>query len=202
MLGLPRERARECAKRACRSSGSITSCSACADIEASLAFYCERARPRARPGRRVAARARRSFPSVRIDATTIIDLFPAPPGYATERARQNMEHVCLVIEPADLDALAAQFPGFDTRRRSVRRAGSRVEPLRARSRRQHRRAEELSDVSKTRDRSVVEGAGRDVRHVREVRRRRADAVRRLDRRSTSPRTSSRAKRAPTPRSGS
>jgi catechol 2,3-dioxygenase-like lactoylglutathione lyase family enzyme len=41
------------------------------------------------------------FPSARIDATTIIDFFPeAPSG-------KNVEHVCLVIDPIDLDELAA-----------------------------------------------------------------------------------------------
>jgi len=41
------------------------------------------------------------FPSVRIDATTIIDLLPG------ERSGQNVDHLCLVVEPVDLDALAA-----------------------------------------------------------------------------------------------
>jgi catechol 2,3-dioxygenase-like lactoylglutathione lyase family enzyme len=41
------------------------------------------------------------FPSVRITAETIIDLFPG------ERTGQNQEHFCLTIEPADLDQLAA-----------------------------------------------------------------------------------------------
>jgi catechol 2,3-dioxygenase-like lactoylglutathione lyase family enzyme len=44
------------------------------------------------------------FPSVRLNATTIIDIFPA------ERSGENVNHVCLVVEDADLDALAAQFP--------------------------------------------------------------------------------------------
>lgn len=44
------------------------------------------------------------FPSVRVNAETLIDLFPA------ERTGENMGHFCLVIEPTDLDALAAQFP--------------------------------------------------------------------------------------------
>lgn len=45
------------------------------------------------------------FPSVRVTPTTIIDLFPA------ERDGTNMDHFCLVVEPTDLDALAAAFPG-------------------------------------------------------------------------------------------
>jgi len=44
------------------------------------------------------------FPSVRVNAHTIIDLFPA------ERTGENMNHICLVIEPDDLDAIAARFP--------------------------------------------------------------------------------------------
>jgi catechol 2,3-dioxygenase-like lactoylglutathione lyase family enzyme len=40
------------------------------------------------------------FPSVRLDATTIIDLF------AGERTGTNLDHVCVVIEPTDLDVLA------------------------------------------------------------------------------------------------
>jgi catechol 2,3-dioxygenase-like lactoylglutathione lyase family enzyme len=44
------------------------------------------------------------FPSVRVNAETIIDLFPA------ERTGENMNHICLVIEPDDLDAIAARFP--------------------------------------------------------------------------------------------
>ncbi len=45
------------------------------------------------------------FPSVRVDPQTILDLFPA------ERTGQNMNHFCLVVEPTDLDALVARFPG-------------------------------------------------------------------------------------------
>jgi catechol 2,3-dioxygenase-like lactoylglutathione lyase family enzyme len=45
------------------------------------------------------------FPSVRVNAATILDLFPA------ERTGENVNHFCLVIEPEDLDALAQRFPG-------------------------------------------------------------------------------------------
>ena len=41
------------------------------------------------------------FPSVRIDATTLIDLMHG------EWVGKNLHHFCLVIEPVDLDALAA-----------------------------------------------------------------------------------------------
>ena len=82
----------------------------CADIEVSLAFYCGElglAPDRVDEWRR----GETFFPSVRIDATTLIDLFPAPPDASNPTAvGRNMEHFCLVIEPADLDALAEQFP--------------------------------------------------------------------------------------------
>jgi catechol 2,3-dioxygenase-like lactoylglutathione lyase family enzyme len=41
------------------------------------------------------------FPSVRIDATTIIDLLPF------ERTGENLNHLCVVIDEVDLDALVA-----------------------------------------------------------------------------------------------
>ncbi|HTD49700.1 MAG TPA: VOC family protein, partial [Acidimicrobiia bacterium] len=82
----------------------------CADIEVSLAFYCDElglAPDRVDEWRR----GETFFPSVRIDATTLIDLFPAPPDAPDPTTvGRNMEHFCLVIEPADLDALAAHFP--------------------------------------------------------------------------------------------
>src|SRR5256885_16976617 len=43
------------------------------------------------------------FPSVRLNAMTIIDIFPA------ERTGENVNHFCLAVEDADLDALAEQF---------------------------------------------------------------------------------------------
>jgi|tagenome__1003787_1003787.scaffolds.fasta_scaffold20939603_3 catechol 2,3-dioxygenase-like lactoylglutathione lyase family enzyme len=82
----------------------------CTDIEASLTFYCDElglTPDRVEEWRR----GETFFPSVRIDATTLIDLFPAPPGYAPDANGKNMEHFCVVIAPADLDALAAHFPG-------------------------------------------------------------------------------------------
>jgi catechol 2,3-dioxygenase-like lactoylglutathione lyase family enzyme len=75
-----------------------------ADVEASIAFYCDELGlepERVEEWRRGEV----LFPSVRIDATTLIDLFGAP------RDGQNLDHFCLVIEPTDLDALAARFPG-------------------------------------------------------------------------------------------
>lgn len=74
------------------------------DVERSLRWYTE---VLGLPGERVDEwrRGEIFFPSVRLDATTLIDIFPSdalPPG-----APRNLVHFCLVIEPADLDALAA-----------------------------------------------------------------------------------------------
>ena len=76
----------------------------CADVEASLAFYCDEL---GLEPERVEEWRRGDvlFPSVRIDPATLIDLFGA------ERDGRNLDHFCLVIEPTDLDALAARFPG-------------------------------------------------------------------------------------------
>ncbi len=83
----------------------------CANIETSLAFYCDELG--LEPDRvEEWRRGETFFPSVRIDATTLIDLFPAPPDYVADPmgAGRNMEHFCLVVDPVDLDALAEQFP--------------------------------------------------------------------------------------------
>ena len=76
----------------------------CADVERSLAFYTETL---GLDGDRVDEwrRGEVPFPSVRVSPTVVIDLFAAP------RDGVNMDHVCLVIEPTDLDAIAAEFPG-------------------------------------------------------------------------------------------
>ncbi len=75
----------------------------CRDVERSLAFYVGTLGLQAmhvdewRSGHLF-------FPSVRISSSTIIDLIDeAPTG-------SNIDHICLVIEPTDLDALAASFP--------------------------------------------------------------------------------------------
>lgn len=78
-----------------------------ADVERSLAFYVG---DLGLEPERVEEwrRGEVPFPSVRITPTTIIDLFGA------DRYGSNMDHLCLVIEPTDLDALATAFP--DARR--------------------------------------------------------------------------------------
>jgi catechol 2,3-dioxygenase-like lactoylglutathione lyase family enzyme len=48
------------------------------------------------------------FPSARIDATTIIDLFPREYAADDDGGPRvpNVDHVCLVVEPCDLQAVA------------------------------------------------------------------------------------------------
>ena len=49
------------------------------------------------------------FPSARVDARTIIDIFPrelAADDDAGGSLARNVDHVCLVVEPCDLQALA------------------------------------------------------------------------------------------------
>jgi catechol 2,3-dioxygenase-like lactoylglutathione lyase family enzyme len=69
------------------------------DVERSLAWY--RDELGLEPVR-VAEwrRGEAPFPSVRVDASTIIDLF------AAERSGTNVDHLCFVIEPGNLAELA------------------------------------------------------------------------------------------------
>ena len=69
-----------------------------ADVERSLSWYCDEL---GLQGERVDAwrRGEVPFPSVRVDATTIIDLL------AGARGEQNVDHICLVIAPTDLAAV-------------------------------------------------------------------------------------------------
>jgi catechol 2,3-dioxygenase-like lactoylglutathione lyase family enzyme len=72
----------------------------CRDVEASLRWYTEELG--LEPVRAAEWRAGDApFPSVRVDDGTIIDLL------ATARTGVNVDHVCLVVEPTDLDAVAA-----------------------------------------------------------------------------------------------
>jgi catechol 2,3-dioxygenase-like lactoylglutathione lyase family enzyme len=71
-----------------------------ADVERSLAFYCDElglAPERVEAWRR----GEIPFPSVRVDGSTIIDLLAAP------RTGENADHLCLVVDPVDLDAVKA-----------------------------------------------------------------------------------------------
>jgi catechol 2,3-dioxygenase-like lactoylglutathione lyase family enzyme len=72
----------------------------CADVERSVAWY--RDRLGLEPMRLEAWRAKEVlFVSLRIDDTTIIDLIEQEP------TGENMNHVALLVEGVDLDALAA-----------------------------------------------------------------------------------------------
>jgi len=71
-----------------------------ADVERSLAFYCDELglEPvRVDEWRR----GEIIFPSVRLDPSTIIDLL------ATPRTGENLNHLCVVVAPTDFEALAA-----------------------------------------------------------------------------------------------
>lgn len=69
------------------------------DVERSLEWYTGRLG--AQPMRVDAWRAGEApFPSVRLSASTIIDLV------AGERDGRNVDHICIEIEPVDLDAVA------------------------------------------------------------------------------------------------
>jgi catechol 2,3-dioxygenase-like lactoylglutathione lyase family enzyme len=73
----------------------------CRDVEASLAYYCDVLGLEGYDVDRWRA-GDATFPSVRVSADTIIDLLPGEPD------GRNVNHVCLVIEPTDLRALAAR----------------------------------------------------------------------------------------------
>jgi catechol 2,3-dioxygenase-like lactoylglutathione lyase family enzyme len=71
-----------------------------ADVERAIAFYCDElglAPERVDEWRRGEV----LFPSVRVDEQTIIDLLAAP------RTGENADHLCLVVEPVDLEAIKA-----------------------------------------------------------------------------------------------
>lgn len=72
----------------------------CSDVERTLAWYCNLLglEPvRVDEWRRGEA----PFPSARVDAGTIIDLIKGEPTDG------RLDHFCLVIDPTDLDAIAA-----------------------------------------------------------------------------------------------
>ena len=71
-----------------------------ADVERSLAFYVDElglAPIHVEEWRK----GERFFPSVRVSADSILDLLAAP------RTGDNVDHLCLVVEPMDFDALIA-----------------------------------------------------------------------------------------------
>ncbi len=76
------------------------------DIERSLAFYTGTLGLK---GERIDAfrEGKVGFPSVRINADTLIDLMETAP--TADKAARNLNHFCLVCEPTDLGALAQEL---------------------------------------------------------------------------------------------
>ena len=71
-----------------------------ADVERSLTFYCDELG--LKPERVEQWRNKEVFfPSVRIDEHTLIDLLQVP------RTGENANHICLVVDRADFDAIKA-----------------------------------------------------------------------------------------------
>ena len=100
-----------------------------ADVEASLAWYVDRLGlegVRVEEWRSGAA----PFPSVRVSATSIIDLIPggSPTRTGTVRAvdedGRNLDHLCVVVAPCDL-VEEANRAGLDVDEGPVRRFGAR-----------------------------------------------------------------------------
>lgn len=87
----------------------------CDDVETTLAWYLDVLG--LQPVRVEEWRARTApFPSVRLNATTIIDLI----NFGDSEGGGRLDHFCLVVEPTDLAALAASgvfdvVEGPDTR---------------------------------------------------------------------------------------
>jgi catechol 2,3-dioxygenase-like lactoylglutathione lyase family enzyme len=80
----------------------------CQDVERSLRFYSEALGLRIERVEEWRAGKVR-FPSVRLNADTIIDLFVTDqPPIATDAPR-NQDHFCMVIEPQDMNQLRARF---------------------------------------------------------------------------------------------
>ena len=88
-----------------------------ADVEKSLEFYTGRLG--LTPERVEEWRAGKvPFPSVRIDAATVIDLFAAP------RVESNVDHFCLVVDPLDWQQVV-DSGDFDVLEGPVPRWGAR-----------------------------------------------------------------------------
>ena len=81
------------------------------DVETSLRFY---AQVLGLPAERVeqwrAGEGR--FPSVRLNADTIIDLFASDQQPIGREGSKNQDHFCMVIEPTDMEELKAKFEGI------------------------------------------------------------------------------------------
>ena len=93
----------------------------CADVEKTIAWYVDElgmTAERLEEWRRKEA----FFPSARINDGTIIDFFQGTPEQAAEGGR--LDHLCIVVEPTDLAALA-ESGRFDVISGPVERWGAR-----------------------------------------------------------------------------
>ena len=118
----------------------------CTDIDTTLNWYTEQlglAPERVDEWRQGIA----PFPSVRINAHTIIDLING------DTSSGRLDHLCLVITPTDLNELAAQRPIRRDRRtlHPLRRTRQRNLAVRARPRRHRHRIALLPAVARTLD---------------------------------------------------
>jgi catechol 2,3-dioxygenase-like lactoylglutathione lyase family enzyme len=88
-----------------------------ADVERALTYY---RGVLGLPGERIDEwrRGEVPFPSVRVDAGTIIDLLPAP------RTGENLDHLCLVLTEADWEQ-AVRAPGVEVLRGPSQLFGAR-----------------------------------------------------------------------------
>lgn len=96
----------------------------CLDVEVTLGWYVRRLR--LDPVRVDEWRAGEvPFPSVRVDATTILDLLPARATGAGVAALEDgrLDHVCLVVDAPSLDHVLAD-PSFDVVSGPVARFGA------------------------------------------------------------------------------
>lgn len=95
------------------------------DVERSLRFYTEvlGLQPERVPQWQ-AGEVR--FPSLRLNADTIIDLFASDQEPLGGEAPRNLDHFCMVIEPTDMEALKASFQqmGVDIQAGPGKRWGS------------------------------------------------------------------------------
>ena len=100
------------------------------DVERSLDFY---TRILGLPAERVEAwrKGDLGFPSVRVNDSTIIDLFPTPEDGGAAAGGLNLNHFCLVTERADLEAAAQELAqaGVAIERGPAVRSGARGDGL-------------------------------------------------------------------------
>ena len=97
----------------------------CQDVETSLKFYAE---VLGMPTERVDLWRAGDvmFPSVRLNADTIIDFFASKQDPIAKDGIKNQDHFCMVIEPQDMDELRRKFEalGVDIQTGPGKRWGS------------------------------------------------------------------------------